>query len=84
MSITAVRFVLKHHPDGFDNFEVHGGQYCCPICFEAPFGFNNYEVHGEYSSPICLEAPSGFNNYEVHFRFCESFRESFRYFRNFS
>jgi hypothetical protein len=32
-------------PSGFDNFEVHGGQYCCPICFEAPSGFNNFEVH---------------------------------------
>jgi hypothetical protein len=49
-------------PSEFDNFEVHGGQYCCPICFEAPSGFNNYEVHGEYSCPICFEAPSGADN----------------------
>jgi hypothetical protein len=41
--------------------------YWCPICFEAPSGFDNFEVHGgQYYCPICFEAPSGFNNYEVH------------------
>jgi hypothetical protein len=45
---------------------VHA-HYCCPICFEAPSGFDNFEVHGEqYCCPICFEAPSGFNNYEGH------------------
>jgi hypothetical protein len=41
--------------------------YCCPICFEALSGFDNFEVHGgQYCCLICFEAPSGFNNYEVH------------------
>jgi hypothetical protein len=41
--------------------------YCCPICFEAPSGFDNFEVHGgQYCCPICFEAPSGFNNFEGH------------------
>jgi hypothetical protein len=41
--------------------------YCCLICFEAPSGFDNFEVHGgQHCCPICFEAPSGFNNYEVH------------------
>jgi hypothetical protein len=44
--------------------------YCCPICFEAPFGFNNFEVHGQYSCPICFEAPSGVDNREVHAHYC--------------
>jgi hypothetical protein len=45
---------------------VHA-HYCCPICFEAPSGFDNFEVHGgQYCCPICFESPSGFNNFEVH------------------
>jgi hypothetical protein len=45
---------------------VHA-HYCCPICFEAPSGFYNFEVHGgQYWCPICFEAPSGFNNFEVY------------------
>jgi hypothetical protein len=45
--------------------------YCCPICFEAPSGFDNFEVHGgQYCCTICFEAPSGFNNFEVHVHYC--------------
>jgi hypothetical protein len=41
--------------------------YRFPICFEAPSGFDNFEVQGgQYSCLICFEAPSGFNNFEVH------------------
>jgi hypothetical protein len=41
--------------------------FCCPICFEAPSGFDNFEVHGGQTfCPICFESPSGYNNFEVH------------------
>jgi hypothetical protein len=41
--------------------------YWCPICFEAPSWFDNFEVHGgQYCCPICFEAPSRFDNFEVH------------------
>jgi hypothetical protein len=41
--------------------------YCCPICFEAPSGFDNFEVYGgQYRCQICFEAPSGFNNFGMH------------------
>jgi hypothetical protein len=40
--------------------------YCCPICFEVPSGFDNFEVHGQYSCLISFEAPPGFNTFEVH------------------
>jgi hypothetical protein len=57
-------------PSGFDNFEVNGGQYCCPICFEAPSWVDNREVHVHYCCPICFEAPSWVDNREVHFHYC--------------
>jgi hypothetical protein len=44
----------------FAKILVHA-HYCCPICFEAPSGFDNFEEHGgKYCCPICFEAPKIF------------------------
>jgi hypothetical protein len=94
---TVARFILKHHPDlPILKFEVNG-QYSCPICFEAPSGVDNREVHVHYCCPIFFEAPSGFDilryfiifsvscvRFLIHFCFRLSFRENFCYFCNFS
>jgi hypothetical protein len=64
------RFCVKHLQNDkfkrkFDHFSACPC-CCCQICFEAPSGLNNFEVHGQYSCPICFEAPSGVDNREVH------------------
>jgi hypothetical protein len=50
--------------------------YCCPICFEPPSGFDILRYFTIF--------PVSCVSFLIHFSFCESFRENFRYFRNFS
>jgi hypothetical protein len=61
----------------FNNYEVHG-EYSCPICFEAPSGFDILRYFTIF--------PVSCVRFLIHFRFRKSFRENFCvnfcYFRN--
>jgi hypothetical protein len=64
--VSAINIFKMINSNGNLTILVHS-HYCCPICFEAPSGFDNFEGHGgQYCCPICFEAPSGLNIYEVH------------------
>jgi hypothetical protein len=59
--VSAINIFKMINSNGNLTIFVHV-HYCCPICFEAPSGFDNFEVHGQYSCPICFETPSGVDN----------------------
>jgi hypothetical protein len=67
--VSAINIFKMINSNGNLTILVHA-HYCCPVCFEAPSGFNNFEVYGHYSCPICFEAPPGVDNREVHVHYC--------------